>query len=101
MAIINIFHHHYHKFMGSGGCAVEHQTVKRGDDGSIPPAVVLKLRQFRPPSICLCLSEDTKSRWSLLSGVYAREVKDPTQEPLKTSDSNSQDVDQWLFNGRR
>ena len=30
--------------MGSGGHAVERRTVNRGDSGSIPPAVVSKLR---------------------------------------------------------
>ena len=51
-------------------------TVNRGDGGSIPTATVLKLRQFRSPHICLCLSEETlKSRWSLLAGVYARGSK--------------------------
>ena len=45
--------------MGSGGRAVEHRTVNRGDGGSIPPTAVSKLRQFRSPHICLCLSEET------------------------------------------
>ena len=55
---------------------VERRTVNRGDGGSIPPTAVSKLRQFLHPTFCLCLSEeDTKSRWSLLSGVYARGSK--------------------------
>ena len=29
------------------------------DGGSIPPTAVSKIRQFRLPHICLCLSEDT------------------------------------------
>ena len=33
--------------------------VIRGDGGSIPPTAVSKLRQFRSPHICLCLSEET------------------------------------------
>ena len=60
---------------GSGGRAVERRSVNRGDSGSIPPTAVSKLRQFRSPHICRCLSEETKSRWSLLSGVYARGSK--------------------------
>ena len=44
---------------GSGGRAVERRTVNRGDGGSIPPTAVSKLRQFRLPHICLCLSEET------------------------------------------
>ena len=35
------------------------RTVNRGDGGSIPPTAVSKLRQFRLPNICLCLSEET------------------------------------------
>ena len=37
---------------------VKHRTVNRGDGGSILPTAVLKLRQFRSPHICLCLSEE-------------------------------------------
>ena len=44
---------------GSDGRAVERWTVNRGDGGSIPPTAVSKLRQFRSPHICLCLSERT------------------------------------------
>ena len=36
------------------------------DSGSIPPTTVSKLRQFRSPHICLCLLEETKSRWSFI-----------------------------------
>ena len=45
--------------MGNGGRAVERRTVNRGDGGSITPTAVSKLRQFRSPHICLCLSEET------------------------------------------
>ena len=45
--------------VGSSGHAVERRTVNRGDSGSIPPATVLKLRQFLSCHICLCLSEKT------------------------------------------
>ena len=38
---------------------VERRTVNRGDGGSIPTTAVSKLRQFRSPHICLCLSEET------------------------------------------
>ena len=44
--------------MGRGGRAVERRTVNRGDGCSIPPTAVSKLRQFRSPHICLCLSEE-------------------------------------------
>ena len=57
----------------SGGRAEERQTVNRGDGGSIPPTSVSKLRQFRSPHICLCLSEETlkaggPSIWYLCQG---------------------------------
>ena len=45
--------------MGSGGRAVERRTVNRGDGDSIPSTAISKLRQFRSPHICLCLSEET------------------------------------------
>ena len=35
--------------MKNGGRAVGHRTVNRGDDGSMPPTAVSKLRQFRSP----------------------------------------------------
>ena len=56
--------------MFDGGRAVERRTVNRGDGGSIPPTAVSKLRHL-PVSF----GRDTKSRWSLLSGVYARGSK--------------------------
>ena len=62
------------------GHTVAPQTVNQGDSGSTPPAVVLKLRQFRSPHICLCLSEETLKAggpFYLLS--MPGEVKDPTQ----------------------
>ena len=53
---------------------VERRTVDQEGGGSIPPTAVSKLRQFHYPTYA-CLSEDTKSRWYLLSGVYARGSK--------------------------
>ena len=62
--------------MGTSGHAVEDRTVNRGDGGSIPPTAVSKLRQFRsPPQLPLSFGRDTNSRWSFLSGVYARGSK--------------------------
>ena len=58
--------HSLFKFVGSGGHAVEHRTVNRGDGGSIPPAAVSKIRQFHWP---VSFERDTKIQWSLLSGV--------------------------------
>ena len=66
--------------MGSGGRVVEHQTVNRGDGGSIPPTAVSELRQFRSPHIYLCLSEDTiKAGGPFYLVSMPGEVKDPTQ----------------------
>ena len=61
--------------MGSGGRAVERRTVNRGDGGSIPPTAVSKLGNFFTPHLPVSFGRDTKSRWSLLSGVYARGSK--------------------------
>ena len=64
--------------MGSGGCAVEHRTVNRGDGGSILTNTVSKLWQFRSPHICLCLLEETAGGPFCLVSMPG-EVKDPTQ----------------------
>ena len=66
--------------MGSGGLAVERRTVNRGDCGSIPTPADLKLRQFRPPQICICLSEEKlKADGSFYLVSMPGEEKDPTQ----------------------
>ena len=54
----------------SGGRAVERRTVNREDGGSIP-----SLGNFVHLTLPVCFGRDTKSRWSLLSGVYARGSK--------------------------
>ena len=54
----------------SGGRVVERRTVNRGDGGSIPPTAVSKLSVI--PHLPVSFGRDTKSRWSLLSSVYAR-----------------------------
>ena len=59
--------------MGSGGRAVERRTVNQGDGGSIPPTTISKLTFT--PHLPVSFGRDTKSRWSLLSGVYARGSK--------------------------
>ena len=53
---------------------VEHRTVNRGDSGSISPTTILKLLSFTQHSP-VSFGRDTKSRWSFLSGVYARGSK--------------------------
>ena len=59
---------------------VERRTVNRGDGDSIPPTAVSKLRQFRSPHICLCLSEETLKAGGIFYLVsMPREVKIPTQ----------------------
>ena len=68
------------RYTGSGGRAVERRTVNRGDGGLIPPTAVSKLRQFRSPHVCLCLSEETLKAGSPFYMVsMSGEVKDPTQ----------------------
>ena len=54
-------------YVGSGGRAVERRTVNRGDGGSIP---FRNLGNFFTPHLPVSFGRDTKSRWSLLSGVY-------------------------------
>ena len=63
----------------TSGRVVEHRTVNRGDGGSIPPTAISKLRQFRSPRICLCLSEETpKAGGPFYLVSMPAEVKDPT-----------------------
>ena len=59
--------------VGSGGRALGRRTVNRGDSGSIPPTAVLAI-SFTP-HLHVSFGRDTKSRWSLLSGAYARGSK--------------------------
>ena len=50
------------------------------DGGSIPSTAVSKLRQFRSPDICLCLSKGTlKAGGPFYLMSMPGEVKDPTQ----------------------
>ena len=71
--------------MGSGGRAVERQTVNRGDGGSIPPPAFSKHTQFRTSHICLCLSEDTlKAGGPFYLVSMPDEVKDPTRGKFVT-----------------
>ena len=66
--------------VGSGGRTAECRTVNRRDGGSIPSTAVSKLRQFRLPHICLCLSEETLKAGGLFYLVsMPGEVKDPTR----------------------
>ena len=66
--------------VGSGSGTVERRTVNREDCGSIPPTAVSKLRQFRSPHICLCLSQETlKAGGPFYLVSVPGEVKDPTQ----------------------
>ena len=58
---------------------VERRNVNRGDSGLIPPTAVSKLRQFRLPHICLCLSEETpKAGGPFYLVSMPGKVKDPT-----------------------
>ena len=64
----------------SCGRAPDCQSSLEGDGGSIPPTAAMKLRQFRSPHICLCLSEETlKAGGPFYLVSMLGEVKDPTQ----------------------
>ena len=74
---------------------VERWTVNRGDGGSIPPTAISKLRQFRSPHICLCLSEETlKAGGPFYLMSMSGEVKDPTQGVTCSGLTNSR----WTLN---
>ena len=78
--------------LGSGGCAVQRRTVNRGDDSSIPPTAVSKLKQFLSPHICLCLSEETLKAGNPFYLVsMPGEVKDPTQGVTCSGLTNSRE----------
>ena len=62
------------------GRAVERRTVNRKDRGSIPRTAISKLRQFRSPHICMCLSEEIlKADVPFYLVSTPGEGKDPTQ----------------------
>ena len=72
--------HYEYEYGGCDGCSVERRTVNRGDGGSIPPAVVSKLRQFRSPNISLSLSEEIlKAGGPFYIVSMPRKLKYPTQ----------------------
>ena len=74
MKIVVSLHHCLYRHVGSGGRAVERRTVNRGDGGSILPPF-RNLGNFFTPHLPVSFGRETKSRWSLLSGVYARGSK--------------------------
>ena len=87
-----------------GGAVAEWVRVSTGDrtlDGSSPTAVNLfssELWQFRLPRLPVSFGGDSKSRWSLLSGVYARGSKRSHQSALEcvsVVDSTSHSRHQW------
>ena len=80
LTLAQFYVHQTNTGVGSGGRAVEHRTVNRGDGGSIPPTAISKLRQFSSPHICLCLLEETlKAGGPFYLVSRPGEVKDPTQ----------------------
>ena len=58
---------------------VERRTVTQGEDGSIPPAAVSKLRQFRSPHIACIFRKTLKAGGSFYLVSMPGEVKDPTR----------------------
>ena len=61
--------------VGHGGRVVEHRTFGRGDRGSKSPAAVSNLGNFVHHTLPVSFGRDTKSRWTLPPGVYARRSK--------------------------
>ena len=59
------------------GRAVERQASGRRDQGSKPPLPFRSLSNFVHPTLPVSFGIDTKSRWSILSGVYVRGSKIP------------------------
>ena len=60
------------KLVGRGGRVVERRTVNRGDGGSHLPPFRNLGNYVHFNNLTVSFGRDTKSRWSLLSGVYAR-----------------------------
>ena len=79
-----------HGRVGRGGRVLQRRTFGRGDRGSKPPVAERRtfrskvqnhllpfqnLGKFVHPTLLVSFGRDTKSRWSLLPGVYARGSK--------------------------
>ena len=58
--------------MGRGSRVVECRASGRRDRGSKPPLPFQSLGNFIYPTLPVSFGGDSKSCWSLLSGVYAR-----------------------------
>ena len=58
-----------------GSRVVERRAFGRRDQGSIPPPPFQSLGNFVYPTLPVSFGRDSKSHWSLLSGVYARRSK--------------------------
>ena len=61
---------------------LEHRSVDRGSWDSSPPPAVLKLGQFRSPTLPVHFGRDSKS-WSPTPGVYAWESKKTTHMEME------------------
>ena len=61
--------------VGCGGCVVEHWTFGQRDWGLKPLPPFRSLGNFVHLTLPVSFGRDSKSRWSLLSGVYARGSK--------------------------
>ena len=81
--------------IGARGCVVECRTLSHVDRSSKPPTgtVVSKHGQFLHPSLSVIFGRDTKSRWSLLPGVYFRGRKTHHKGKLKKSTVDSLTLD--------
>ena len=73
----NILNTHltFRRHQQRGSRVVEHRAFGRSDRGSKPPKPFRSLGNFIHPTLPVSFSKDSKSLWSLLSGVYARGSK--------------------------
>ena len=61
--------------MGHGSRVVDSRAFGRRDRGSKPPPPFQSFGNFVYPTLPVSFGRDSKNRWSLLSGVYARGSK--------------------------
>ena len=71
--------HIRHYKVGRGGPMIERRTFGSRGPGFQTTFAVSKLGQLRSPHFACVSGGDSKSRWSLLSGTYARGAKYTTQ----------------------
>ena len=71
---------------------VEHRAFGQRDRGSKPSPPFQSLGNIVYPTLHVFFRRDSKNHWSLLSGVYARESKSPTQVNGKIQTHGARDI---------